>query len=73
MGTYNIRDSCVFGLSQAIRAVEQGNYDLVILTETKIPDAVYCHNFLGYDAVYSKATVTAAGGSQGVCVCGLVS
>ena len=37
----------------------------MLLTETKIPYAMKCHNLLGYDVVFSKATVTAAGVSQG--------
>ena len=54
-----------FGLPEVICSVKQGNYDLVILTETKIPDAVYCHNCLGYDVVCSEATVAKAGRTQG--------
>ena len=37
----------------------------MILTETKITDAVYCHNRLGYDVVLSQATVTMDGGYRG--------
>ena len=39
-----------------------GNYDLMILTETKIPDAVYCNNRLVYNVVCSRAVPTVAGG-----------
>ena len=49
--TYNIRYGRVFELSQVIWAFERGNYDLMLLKETKIPYVVYCHNFLGYDVV----------------------
>ena len=43
----------------------QGNYDLMLLTDTKISDAVYCHNCLEYEIFCSEATVTAEGGAQG--------
>ena len=36
----------------------------MILAEKKIPDAVYFHNYMGYNTLCSKATVTMAGGSQ---------
>ena len=38
LGMYNIRYGYGFGLPQAIRAVHFGNYDLMLLTETNIPD-----------------------------------
>ena len=50
---------------QAIWAVERGNYDLMLLTETNIMDAVYCRNRLGYYVVCYKATVTSDRGAQG--------
>ena len=65
LGMYTIQDGRGFGLPQAIRAIEQGNYYLVIFMETNITDAVYCRNRLGYDIVCSKATVTMFGGSRG--------
>ena len=40
MGTYNIWDGHGFGLPQAIPSVKQGNYKLMLLTETNIPDMV---------------------------------
>ena len=61
---YNIQDGQGFGLPKMIHAFRQGNYNLMLLTEMKIPEAVYCHNHLGYDAVFSKVTVTAAEGAQ---------
>ena len=64
LGTYNIRDDCGFAPSQAIRAVQIGNYNLVLLTEKKIPFEAYCYNHLGYDAVYSQAVGTTARGAQ---------
>ena len=48
LGTYNIWGGHGFGLSQAIRDVEQDNYDLMILTDMKILDMVYCRNRLGH-------------------------
>ena len=61
LGAYNIRDGRIFGLPQEICAIEQSNYDLIILEDTKIPDGVYCHNRLGYDVVCSETIFTAAG------------
>ena len=49
LGAYNIRDGRGFGLPQVIHAVERRNYDLILLTETEILDALYCFNRLGYD------------------------
>ena len=48
-----------------ISAIEQGNYNLMLLTKKKIPDAVCCHNQLGYDLICYQATVDKARGSQG--------
>ena len=52
MWMYNIWDGHSFGLLQAIHAVEQGKYDLMLLAKTKILNAVYCQNRLVYDVVY---------------------
>ena len=41
---YNIRDSQGFALHQGIWDVQLGNYDLMLLMETKILDQAYCHN-----------------------------
>ena len=49
--TYNILYGYGFGLPQAIRAVQIGNYDVILMIETNIPDAVYCHNCVGYNIV----------------------
>ena len=51
--TYNIQDSQGFGLPQTIQYVRLGNYDLMMLTEKKIPDESYCHNHLGCYVVCS--------------------
>ena len=42
-----------------------GNYNLVMLTATKIPDVLYFQNHLGYDIVYSQLVGTAVRGAQG--------
>ena len=36
----------------------------MLLTETNILDAVYCHNHLGYDVICSEETVTVSRGDQ---------
>ena len=64
-GTYNIWDNRGLGLPQAIFDAKQGNYDLMLLTETNTPDVVYCRKRLGCDVVFSKATFAAVGVSQG--------
>ena len=64
-GTYSIRDGRGFVLPQAIHAIKQGNYELMLLTETKIPGVVYYFINLGCNVFFSKETVTAAGGAQG--------
>ena len=46
--TYNIRNGRSFGILQSILETHLGDYDLMILTKTKIPYAVYCKNCLGY-------------------------
>ena len=52
---------------QAIRAVQIGNYNLVLLKEKKIPFEAYFYNHLGYDAVFSQAVgITARGARWGV-------
>ena len=45
--------------------VQLGNYDLMLLTETKIPDAMYFKNHLGYNVVCSREAATASVGAQG--------
>ena len=61
--TYNIQDNRGFILPQEIRYFERGSYELMILMEMKILDAVYYHNRLGYDVVFFEAKVTAARGA----------
>ena len=64
LSTYNIQDRHGFGLLQAIRLVHLGKYDLMLLTDTKILDVVYCKNHLGCDIIFSRATPTTSGGAQ---------
>ena len=63
--TYHIQDCRESGLPQSIRAVQICNYALMLMTETNIMDAVYCHNCLGYNIVCFQAVVSAAMGAQG--------
>ena len=65
IGTCNIPYGRGFGLPQSIWAMQLGNYDLMLLTETKIPNVVYCQNLLRYNIVCSQEVGTAAGGEQG--------
>ena len=62
---YNIRNGRGFGLDQSIWAVQLIRYDVMMLTETKISDKVYCHNRLGYDMVCLPAAATDARVIQG--------
>ena len=65
LGMYNIQYGQGFGLPQALKAVQLGKYDLVLLTETKTLDSVHCKIFRRYDIVCSMAATTASGGAQG--------
>ena len=47
LGMYNIRYGREFGLPQEIRVVDRSNYDLMLLMENNVLDAVYCRNRLG--------------------------
>ena len=49
LGMYSIRDGRGFGIPQAIRTIQMGNYNLMRLTETKVQDVLYCKKRLGYD------------------------
>jgi exonuclease III len=51
----NIRDGRNSCLAIAIREFQQGNYDIVVATETKIPDEVYTKHTLGYEVTCSRA------------------
>ena len=65
LGMYKLWDGRGSWLPQTIWSVNQGNYDLMLLTETNTPNAVHCRNRLGCSVVCSKATVTVFRGSQG--------
>ena len=60
---YNIHDIHGFVLPQVIHAVEQGNYKPMLLADTNIPEAVYCHNRIWYEFSLSEAKFAAAGGA----------
>ena len=51
-------------MAQAIRAVERGFFDVIMMTETKIKSEAYSHNRLGYDVTCSMAHPSSAGGDQ---------
>ena len=63
--TYNIWDGRGFAPPQAIRAVHIANYNLMLMTEMKIPDETYFQNHLGYNNMCSQVAGTEAGGAQG--------
>ena len=50
---------------QAIRVERIGGFNLMIMTENKITDQVYCRNRMVYMEVCSKAITTADGNAQG--------
>ena len=62
--TLNICDVQVFGLAQAIRVVERGGFDVMLLTETKISTMAYFQNRLGYEVTCLTAQPSRAGGAQ---------
>jgi hypothetical protein len=55
LGTLNIRDGQSSGLAMAIREFQQGNYDIVVATETKISNNIYSKHTLGYEVICSTA------------------
>ena len=65
LGTYTIRNGRGFGLTQAIREVHIGSFDVMLLTETKITSEAYYHNQRGYDVVCPSAVATDTCGAQG--------
>ena len=64
IGMLNIRYGRAFGIVQAVRAVELGRFDLMVLTGTNISTSVYCWNWLGCDIVYSLSWPAIARGVQ---------
>ena len=65
--TLNIRDGRGFGMVQAIRAVECGGFDVMLLTDTKILLEAYLNNCLGYNVTCLVARLSSTRGEQ-VCV-----
>ena len=51
LGTFNILYRKVFGIVQAIRAVQIGGFNIIFLSETKITNQDYFHNRLGYEVL----------------------
>ena len=49
--TFNIRNVRGYRLAQAIRAVQIGSFNIIILKEAKITNQAYCSNRLGYDVL----------------------
>ena len=47
----NIQDGRGFRLVQAIRKVEHGGFDIMLLTKTKIQTEEYSQNRMGYDMI----------------------
>ena len=62
---YNIWDGRGFGLPQAIRDMQISIYELMLLTETNISYAFYCHNRLSYNSVCSQAVIATSRGAKG--------
>ena len=54
------------GLAQAIRAVDCGGFDVMLLTETKIQSEAYLQNRLVYDVTCSVARLSRDREAQGV-------
>ena len=65
IGTLNIRYGWGFGLAQAIREVERGGFDMMLLTETKIQSEAYSHIRLGDDVTRLMERPSNSGGAQG--------
>ena len=66
MATYNIQsrrgDEGEAGLVSAVRAMQQANIELAILTEAKITDKIYTKNLLDYDIECTPAISKHKGG-----------
>ena len=71
IGALNIRNGRVFGIPQAVLAVELGGFKLMFLTDMKISTAAYFRNRLGHAIVCLPVRPASALGLQ--IVVGLVS
>ena len=60
-----MRDDQGFGIAQAIRVVERGGNDVMMLAETKIQLEAYLHNRLSYNVTCLAAQMSSSGGAQG--------
>ena len=57
--------------TQAIRAVQIGSFDLMIMKKNKITDYASCNRRLGYDVVCPSMSTREVGGDRGgVCLTG---
>ena len=65
LGNLNVRDGRGSGLVQGIQEVQIGDFDLMILTETKIKYQDYCIIRMVYYVVCPLMSTTAADGVQG--------
>jgi hypothetical protein len=63
LGTLNIRDGRNSGLAIAIREFQQGNYNIIVATETKISNDIYAKHTLGYEVTCSQALPNQGGGA----------
>ena len=54
--TYNVQSGRAGRLISVLRAMQQMNLDLVLLTETKLTDRVYTRQSLGYQVVATEAS-----------------
>ena len=54
-----------FGLEQAIRDVEHGGFDVMLLMEKKIQTEAYSQNWMGDNLICSTARPSRYGGAQG--------
>ena len=62
LATYNVRSGRAGRLEIALRAMEQMNVDLGILTEAKLTDGIYTRFSSGYHVVATDARVHNQGG-----------
>ena len=65
IGTLNIQDGRGFGLAQAIRAVERGVFDMMLLTDTYIQSEAHSYNCLGYNVTCLMICPSSTRGAQG--------
>ena len=62
MATYNIQSGCAGRLEMALRAMEQMNVDLGILTEAKLTNGIHTRYSSGYQVFATEARSHCQGG-----------